>query len=114
LQLVPGQPTRYVLDGRQVPMRAQRVTVEVLGAGGRTEHRSHTLYRSRFGPVLVIPDLFESRAETAYALRDADADNLRLIDCGIKTQPSEAHTEPGTTTAPTARRYEGNEARSFN
>ncbi len=80
LQLVPGQPTRYVLDGRQVQMQEQQVTVEVLGAGGQIERRSRTLYRTRFGPVLTLPGIFEWTAETAYAVRDANADNLRLVD----------------------------------
>jgi acyl-homoserine-lactone acylase len=80
LRLVPGKPTSYLLDGRKVPMRRQQVTVDVLGAAGRTERRRHTFYRTRFGPVLTLPGLFEWTAESAYALRDANADNLRLID----------------------------------
>ena len=80
LQLVPGQPTSYVLDGKQVPMQAQRVTVEVPGAGGQTELRSQTMYRTRFGPVFTDPGGFAWTSDTAYAVRDANAENLRVID----------------------------------
>jgi acyl-homoserine-lactone acylase len=38
------------------------------------------MYRTRFGPVFTLPDVFAWTADTAYALRDANIDNLRSID----------------------------------
>nr|AHE14768.1 aculeacin-A acylase [uncultured bacterium] len=80
LRLVPGDPTRYVVDGEIHRMQTQRVTVTVPGDGGQLQTRSRTLYRTRFGPMVVVPGLFEWSAQTAYAIRDANAGNLRLAD----------------------------------
>jgi acyl-homoserine-lactone acylase len=80
LRLVPGHPTRYFIDGTPRRMRTQRVTVLVRGDDGRMEGRTRTLYRTRFGPMFVLPGLFDWSAKVGYAFRDANADNLRLID----------------------------------
>jgi acyl-homoserine-lactone acylase len=80
LRLVPGHPTRYVVDGATRRMRAQRVTVLVRGKDGRTGRRTRTLYRTRFGRMIVLPGLFEWSAKVGYAYRDANADNLRMVD----------------------------------
>jgi acyl-homoserine-lactone acylase len=83
LQLVPGQPTRHVLDGKQVPMQAQRVTVDVLGADGRTERRSHTMYLTRFGPVFT-----GFRASSSGRL-------TRPMPCGTPTSTTFARSTSG-------------------
>jgi acyl-homoserine-lactone acylase len=64
-------------------MQTQVVTVTVLGDDGRLHARTRTLYRTRFGPLLVIPGLFEWSGDVAYAMRDANANNLRLADTWI-------------------------------
>jgi acyl-homoserine-lactone acylase len=72
LDLVPGNPTRYLVDGKAVSMRKRTVR-----AGGRR----HTFYETRWGPVFEF-----SRAglvwtnERAYALADVNFDNFRLIN----------------------------------
>jgi acyl-homoserine-lactone acylase len=72
LELAPGDPTSYVVDGRTVPMRKR--TVRVAG-------RTHTFYETRWGPVVVRPDATLTwTAETAYALADPNADNFRLTN----------------------------------
>jgi acyl-homoserine-lactone acylase len=72
LELVPGDPTSYLVDGQAEPMGRQELLVTlqdgtVLG---------HTLYTSRYGPVLVAGQT----DEVAYALADANAANLRSAD----------------------------------
>jgi acyl-homoserine-lactone acylase len=80
LQLLDGDPTQYVVDGSSRSMEAQQVTVDVRTDDGRLDTVSRTLYRTPFGPLLVVPDLFDWSTEKAYAIRDANADNLRLVD----------------------------------
>ena len=72
LKLAPGDPTSYIVDGKAVPMRARTV---------RVGSRSHTFYETRWGPVVVRPDAtLNWTADTAYALADINADNLRLTN----------------------------------
>ena len=72
LKLAPGDPTAYLVDGKAVPMRKRTVRV-----GGRT----HTFYETIWGPVVVRPDATLTwTSGTAYALADANADNLRLTN----------------------------------
>ena len=77
LQLRDGDPTQYVLDGSTHRMEAE---VTVRGDDGRLTTQTRTLYRTLFGPLVVVPGLFEWSTEKAYAIRDANADNLRLVD----------------------------------
>lgn len=72
LALVPGDPTSYLVDGKPVAMGRQTVTVAV--ADGRSVTR--TLYTSRYGPVLATG----WTTTTAYAIRDANADNVRSVN----------------------------------
>jgi acyl-homoserine-lactone acylase len=71
LRLVPGDPTSYLLDGQPEKMSSRTVA-------GRT------LWRSRFGPVVVNPRAgLNWTAETAYALQDANAGNVRGLDAWL-------------------------------
>jgi acyl-homoserine-lactone acylase len=76
LDLVPGKPTSYLVDGRAERMTRQKVTVTVRGADGELSTVTRTLYRSRYGPVLAIG----WTARTAFALRDVSAGNLRSMN----------------------------------
>jgi acyl-homoserine-lactone acylase len=76
LDLVPGKPTSYLVDGRAEPMGRQTVTVTVRVADGRLSTVRRTLYGSRYGPVLATG----STAKTAFAIRDANAGNLRSMN----------------------------------
>ena len=77
LDLRPGRPTEYVVDGRNVKMRERTVRVRVRGGGVRR----HTFYETRWGPVFS----FELAGltwgtEHAYALADVNARNFRLLN----------------------------------
>jgi acyl-homoserine-lactone acylase len=76
LDLVPGKPTGYLVDGRAEPMSRQTVTVTVRGADGELSTVERTLYGSRYGPVLATG----WSATTAFAIRDVNADNLRAMN----------------------------------
>ncbi|MGQ4389591.1 penicillin acylase family protein [Streptomyces sp. SAS_270] len=76
LKLVPGDPTRYVVDGRTERMTSRTVPVTVRTGNGKLSTVDRTLYTSRFGPVLSSG----WTTKTAYAVRDANADNLRSMN----------------------------------
>jgi acyl-homoserine-lactone acylase len=81
LTLVPGHPTEYVYAGRSVPMASQTVTVPAQTHGAIREVR-HTVWFTRYGPVVTFyqgPPL-PWTTKTAFALADADAANLRLLN----------------------------------
>ncbi|GAA1959168.1 penicillin acylase family protein [Catenulispora subtropica] len=76
LQLVPGDPTSYLVDGRPERMQQRQVPVTVRGADGRQTTVVRTLYTSRYGPVLADG----WTATSALTMRDANADNIRSMD----------------------------------
>ena len=51
LQLVPGSPTSYMVDGVRHEMRPSKVTVQVRNAAGVLEPYTHTFYETIFGTV---------------------------------------------------------------
>jgi acyl-homoserine-lactone acylase len=53
LDLVPGSPTSYMVDGVRHEMVPTRVTVQVRNASGALEPYSHTFYETIFGTVSV-------------------------------------------------------------
>lgn len=80
LQLVPGEPTKYQVDGKVEAMTRRNVTVAVKGDDGVVRQSSHDFWISRYGPIVVLPDRLEWSGARAYALRDANLDNHRLLE----------------------------------
>lgn len=77
LTLDPKDPTAYLVDGKREPMshRELRVTDQ----DGQTLVR--TLWSSRYGPLISVPGTdYEWTRQTAYAVADANAGNLRSGD----------------------------------
>ncbi|MFD7472815.1 penicillin acylase family protein [Streptomyces sp. NPDC059837] len=79
LKLVPGDPTSYVVDGKAERMKRRTVPVTVRDENGELSTVDRTLYTSRFGPVLSSA----WTTKTAYAVRDANADNLRSMNAWL-------------------------------
>lgn len=84
LTLNPADPTQYLYDGAFVDMAQQDVTIEVLEEDGSVGVRNRTLYQSHYGPMLTfevsgVPVLNWSSGK-AYTLRDANAENDRLLN----------------------------------
>ncbi|NUP50122.1 MAG: hypothetical protein HOW97_22835 [Catenulispora sp.] len=75
LQLVPGDPTSYLVDGKPEKMRRTDVPVTVLGEDGNPTTVVRTLYTSRYGPMLA--DGWTTA--TATTVLDARADDLRSV-----------------------------------
>ena len=84
LTLAPGDPTSYVVDGATVPMEATDITIEILETDGSVVEETRTLYKSEYGPMMTLTvsgvDVLRWDNSTAYSLRDANAENTRLIN----------------------------------
>lgn len=84
LELVPGEPTQYMLDGRRIAMTPQTVSYQVPDAEGGLVTMEHTIWTTRFGPVIEVPDAGLTWSTShAYALQDANTLNLRAIEIWI-------------------------------
>ncbi|MDX1587479.1 MAG: penicillin acylase family protein [Oleiphilaceae bacterium] len=84
LTLNPADPTQYLFEGEFVDMEEREITVELLDQDGEIREETRTLYYSHYGPMLEfeaagIPILNWTNGK-AYTLRDANAENDRLIN----------------------------------
>ena len=76
LSLVAGKPTVYLMDGKEEPMLAKKVMIG---------EREQTIWKSRFGPVLVLPRAgLNWTSERAYAIQDANAGSVRSTDMYVQ------------------------------
>ena len=81
LALVPGKPTQYLLDGQPRDIKAKTVTYKVKGDNGQLTDKTHTVWNSHFGPVLVMPRAgLNWSGQVAYTLQDANAGGLRSTE----------------------------------
>lgn len=82
LALDPKDPTAYLVDGKATPMARRQVSVEVKG---EAQPRSRTFYSSVYGPIVVMPQVGVTwSAKTAYALKDANRNNIRSGDAWLE------------------------------
>ncbi|MHC8314465.1 bifunctional acylase PvdQ [Pseudomonas sp. LB3P31] len=79
LQLDPQDPTRYVLDGKSLPMSKKTVTVNLKSADGHVQPVSREVYSSQFGPIVQWPGKLDWDQQSAYSLRDANLENDRVL-----------------------------------
>ncbi|MCP3801881.1 penicillin acylase family protein [Allokutzneria sp. A3M-2-11 16] len=95
LKLVPGSPTKYLVDGRPEPMTRRDVTVAVAKPGGGTENVTRTQWSTRYGPI--VQQLGEQKlpwtAETAFAMADANAQNMRMGNSTLKLMQARSTDE---------------------
>ncbi|WP_229402942.1 penicillin acylase family protein [Micromonospora okii] len=83
VDLVPGEPTTYLIDGRPEKMAARSLRVEVDWGDGRPRPLSYTAWSTRYGPVLDLSMVDPALAWTgtrAVTYRDANIDNDRLLE----------------------------------
>lgn len=96
ISLVPGSPTRYRVGNTVREMEAREFSILVKQADGSLVTEKRTLYRTHLGPVLQINSLvpggvnLQWTATTAYALRDANLDSLRLVEQWLRV--GQAHS----------------------
>jgi acyl-homoserine-lactone acylase len=84
LTLNPLNPYQYLYDGAFRDIEQVPITIDVKEADGSITQETRTLYRSHYGPMFVLevsglPILGWSPLK-AYSLRDANAENNRLIN----------------------------------
>jgi acyl-homoserine-lactone acylase len=82
LTLVPGSPTTYLVDGQPEEMTSRTVTVQARQDDGSLQPQSRTLYSTRYGPVFdsLVGIPLPWGPTTAFAMRDANADNFRIFN----------------------------------
>ncbi|WP_251971779.1 penicillin acylase family protein [Sphaerotilus microaerophilus] len=81
LKLAPGNPRAYLVDGQSEAMTPRTVRYEVRAADGSLSTREHTVWVTRWGPVLVMPRAgLNWTATQAYAIQDANTLNMRYGD----------------------------------
>lgn len=82
VDLVPGTPTTYYVDGRPEPMTGKVVTVRVKQPNGTVLPVTRTMWSTRYGPVLDLSAIDPSlgwSSGVAFTYRDANIDNDRLL-----------------------------------
>lgn len=84
LTLNPADPFQYAYDSGFRDIEQVPVTIQVKETDGSLAEETRTLYRSHYGPMLVLeasgaPVLGWTNLK-AYTLRDANAENNRLIE----------------------------------
>ena len=78
LELNPDNLLQYRYDGEWRDITTETVAIQVKGADGMLEERSHTFYRSHFGPVINLKELnglfdpWPLANGSVLALRDAN------------------------------------------
>lgn len=80
LQLDPADPTRYSYDGQMREMTRRSITVQARQADGSLATVTRTFYGSSHGPIVVIPGQLAWDRTLAYAIRDANLENWRLVE----------------------------------
>ncbi|MGB3070136.1 MAG: penicillin acylase family protein [Ottowia sp.] len=84
LTLADGDPTSYLVDGKPEKMSARKVSLALPGPDGKPQAMEHTVWSSRWGPLVIIPRAgLTWNTKTAYALRDANTGNTRMMDAAI-------------------------------
>lgn len=98
LQLVEGSPTRYRVDGAVRDMKARTITIAVKRPDGSIGSESRTLYTTHLGPVIQVDSLVPGgvnlrwSASTAYTLRDANLNSVRLLEQWLRIgQATDVH-----------------------
>lgn len=80
LTINPANPTQYVYDGELRDMIAVPITIKVKDEADQ----NRTLYRTHFGPMVGLAvsgvNILPWTNAKAYTLRDANAENTRLIN----------------------------------
>ena len=82
-QLVPGDPTSYVVDGKTYKMKATPVSVKVKGADGNITTQTRTLYSTIHGPIsnsVQGQPLLAWTNSTAYSMGDSNDDSFRIAN----------------------------------
>lgn len=88
--LKAGDPTTYLVDGKPEKMSSRDVTVQVRQSDGSLKPVRQTFWSTRYGPVMGdfqgVPLPWTTKS--AYAVRDANATNLRGLNTWFELDQS--------------------------
>lgn len=102
LELNPANPTQYLYDGAFRDMEPTELTVEVKQEDGSIVPMKRTLYRTHYGPMvglkqnlapLGLVNLLPWTNAVGFTMRDANAENDRLINQFAKWDQAQSLTE---------------------
>ncbi|MBH3339904.1 acylase [Pseudomonas mendocina] len=79
LQLDPQNPLHYRVDGQSRPLRKKTLSIRVRNDAGELSTLERDIYESSHGPLLNWPGMLDWDENQAYALRDANLDNTRVL-----------------------------------
>ena len=79
LQLDPQNPLHYLVDGQSQPLVKKTLSIPVRGEAGELSTLSRDIYESSYGPLLNWPGMLDWDGNQAYALRDANLGNTRVL-----------------------------------
>lgn len=79
LQLDPHNPLHYLVDGQSRPLSRKTLSIQVRDEAGKLSTLTRDVYESSHGPLLNWPGMLDWNATQAYALRDANLDNTRVL-----------------------------------
>jgi acyl-homoserine-lactone acylase len=87
LNIAPGDPTSYMVDGQPEKMTSRTVTVQVRQPDGSAQPQTRTLYSTRWGPLLssLVGIPLPWTTERAFVMADANVDNVRVINHYFET-----------------------------
>ncbi len=77
LNLAPGNPTKYLYDGKEREMTSKVVNVAVRQADGSIKQIEQRVFFSHYGPIVNLPG-FGWSPKRAVAIRDANANNTQF------------------------------------
>jgi len=80
LKLDPADATKYIVDGVSKPLTRKSVTVTVADKSGAKKVVSRDFWESEHGPIVAIKGKLDWTAASAFALRDANFSNTRILE----------------------------------
>lgn len=83
LELNPENPLQYKYDGKYRDITQKVIKVKVNAGENGIVEKDHTVYFSHFGPIVGLGSLSSAldwTAKSAIAVRDANLDNISMLD----------------------------------
>ncbi|NOT60734.1 MAG: acylase, partial [Acidobacteria bacterium] len=74
LDLAPGNPTRYLYDGKEREMTSKVISIAVKQTDGTLKQVERRIFFSHYGPIVNVPG-FGWTAKRAVTVRDANSNN---------------------------------------
>lgn len=96
LELNPENPLQYKYDGEYRDIEKKTIKVEVNAGEKGIIEQKHTVYFSHFGPIVGLGSLSSAldwTNKSAIAVRDANLDNINMLDQWIAMDEAQSREE---------------------